>query len=109
MLYSLSSTIEMYPIIHTLFAWLGYGAMVKRSHVQDFLGLLEAVNAHEEILKMADNYFTVLSNRLPELWFDQNHELGGGVPFTAGVVGEERNNRHIVRVHRVISFHSKFL
>lgn len=96
MLYSRLSTIKIDPTVHTLFAWLGYGTMIKRSEVQSFIGLLEALNASQDILKMADNYFTVLSNRLPELWFDQNHELGGGTPFTIGAVGEERNNHHIV-------------
>jgi hypothetical protein len=96
-LYSTLSTIRAGSSIHTLFAWLGYGTMVERSQIQDFLNLLRTVNATDDALKMADNYFTVLSNRLPELWFDQNHELGGGTPFTVGAVGEERNKRHIVR------------
>ena len=96
MLYSRLSTIKIDPTVHTLFAWLGYGTMMKRSEVQNFMDSLKALNANQDILKMADNYFTVLSNRLPELWFDQNHELGGGIPFTVGAVGEERNNHHIV-------------
>jgi hypothetical protein len=80
--------------------------MVKRPAVQDFMELLREVDANEDVLKMADNYFTVLSNRLPELWFDQNHELGGGTPFTVGAAGEERNNRHIVRPIALISVRS---
>lgn len=97
MLYSRSSTIKAGPVVHTSFAWLGYGAMVERSDVRNFLDLLRTINATDDVFKMADNYFTILSNRLPELWFDQNHELGGGTPFTVGAVGEERNNKHIVR------------
>lgn len=97
MLFSQSSTIRIGSTIHTLFAWLGYGTMMERSQAQEFLHLLQATNATEDIFKMADNYFTVLSNRIPELWFDQNHELGGGTPFTVGKSGEERNNKHIVR------------
>ena len=45
---------------------------------------------------MADNYFTILSNNIPERWFDGGVELGGGQAFTVGQEGEERNNRHIV-------------
>ncbi|KAF5352743.1 hypothetical protein D9756_005918 [Leucocoprinus leucothites] len=96
MLYSRLSTIEVEPTIRTLFAWLGYGTMTRRSEVQEFMGLLETLNATEDVLRMSDNYFTVLSNRLPELWFDQNYELGGGTPFTVGTVGEERNNLYIM-------------
>ena len=96
MLYSRLSTIKIDPTVHTLFAWLGYGTIMRRSEVQNFMYLFKALNATEDILKMADNYFTVLSNRLPELWFDQSHELGGGTPFTVGAAGEERNNHHIV-------------
>lgn len=47
---------------------------------------------------MADNYYTILSNRIPEIWFDQSIELGGGQPFTVGSEGDERNNRHMVSV-----------
>ncbi|KXN88830.1 hypothetical protein AN958_06699 [Leucoagaricus sp. SymC.cos] len=96
MLFSQSSAIKVDSSIHTLFAWLGYGTMTSRSRAQEFIDLLVAVNATEDVFKMADNYFTILANGLPELWFDQNYELGGGTPFTVGVVGEERNNRHIV-------------
>jgi hypothetical protein len=97
MLYSTLSTIRTRSSVYALFAWLGYGTIVERSQVQEFLNLLRTVNATDDVLRMADNYFTILSNRIPELWFDQNHELGGGAPFTVGVVGEERNKRHIVR------------
>ena len=51
-------------------------------------------------MKMADNYYTILSNRVPEVWFDQGIELGGGEPFTVGVEGNERNAKHIVRFAR---------
>ena len=55
-------------------------------------------------MKMADNYFAILSNRVPEIWFDQGIELAGGQPFTVGVEGDERNNRHIVSaVHTIIA------
>lgn len=46
---------------------------------------------------MADNYFSILGNRVPEIWFDQGVELGGGQPFTSGTAGDERNKRHILR------------
>jgi hypothetical protein len=54
------------------------------------------LNASAEDLRMADNYFTLLSNTFPEIWFDQGIELGGGQPFTVGEEGNERNRKHIV-------------
>lgn len=86
----------MTPNIHTGFAWLGHGTLVKRYRVVQFLSLLRHLNLSETELKMADNYFTLLSNTLPEVWFDQGIELGGGQPFTVGSEGEDRNRRHIV-------------
>lgn len=83
--------------IHTSFAWLGHGAIIPRLQAVEFLHLLDTVNATEEERKMADNYFTILSNSIPEIWFDQGLELGGGQPFTVGIEGDDRNNRHIVR------------
>ena len=62
----------------------------------DFLALMRELNTTDEEMKMADNYYTILSNRIPEFWFDQGVELGGGQPFTVGSQGEERNNKHIV-------------
>jgi hypothetical protein len=47
-------------------------------------------------MKMADNFYALLSNRVQEIWFDQGVELSGGEPFTVGVEGEERNRRFIV-------------
>ena len=82
------------PAIHTGFAWLGHGAMLHRSEVTDFLALMRALHATEPEMKMADNYYTILGNRVPEAWFDQGIELGGGQPFTVGTEGDERNNRH---------------
>lgn len=67
-----------------------------RAEVVEFLELMKQLNVSEEEMKMADNYYTILSNRVPEVWFDQGIELGGGRPFTVGVEGDERNNRHIV-------------
>lgn len=57
-------------------------------------------------MKMADNYYTILSNRVPEVWFDQGVELGGGQPFTVGVEGDERNDRHVVSLIMIYKFHS---
>ena len=48
-------------------------------------------------MKMADNYYVVLKNRVPEVWMDQGLELGGGEAFTVGTEGDERNAVHIVR------------
>ncbi|KAF5368318.1 hypothetical protein D9758_002176 [Tetrapyrgos nigripes] len=88
--------------IHTGFAWLGHGAIIQRNHAVQFLSLLNLLNASVEELKMADNYFTLLSNTFPEIWFDQGIELGGGQPFTVGEEGNERNRRHIMRATHML-------
>ncbi|KAI0828984.1 hypothetical protein BC628DRAFT_1315872 [Trametes gibbosa] len=83
--------------IHTSSAWLGYGAMVRRYEAQRFLSLMRYLNAADDEMKMADNFFTILSNRVPEVWFDQGFELGGGEPFTVGSEGDERNRNYTIR------------
>ncbi|KAL0951640.1 hypothetical protein HGRIS_008320 [Hohenbuehelia grisea] len=83
--------------IHTSFAWLGHGALIPRVRAVDFLALMSHLNASEDEIKMADNYYTILANTIPETWFDQGVELGGGQPFTVGAEGDERNKRHILR------------
>ena len=84
--------------MHTSFAWLGYGSIIHRSLATAFLHLLDADHLHvtADELKMADNYFSILRNEVPEAWFDQGIELGGGQAFTVGSAGEERNRKHIV-------------
>lgn len=96
MLSSKLRTISINPGVHTTFAWLGYGTIIKHSTAIDFLNLIDELQLSEEEHKMADNYFTILSNDVPERWFDHGIPLGGGQPFTVGSEGEERNNRHIV-------------
>ena len=96
MLTSQLRTISVGQRIHTTFAWLGYGTIIRRSQAIEFLSLLNKLELSEEERKMADNYFTILSNTLPERWFDAGVELGGGQPFTVGREGEERNDRHMV-------------
>ncbi|KAL6307702.1 hypothetical protein BKA93DRAFT_767442 [Sparassis latifolia] len=81
--------------IHASFTWLGYGAIIHRSDAIDFISLLRRIRASDDEMKMADNFFTILSNRVPEIWFDREFELGGGQPFTIGPEGDERNNRYI--------------
>ena len=85
--------------IHTGFAWLGYGTMVSQTKVLDFVSLLRFLGLPQDELQMADNYFTILGNQVPGIWFDHGIELGGGVPFTAGQEGHERNQRHIVSTY----------
>ncbi|KAH7923245.1 hypothetical protein BV22DRAFT_1015771 [Leucogyrophana mollusca] len=82
---------------HTSFAWLGHGSVLRRSRATKFLSLLQYLNVSDEEMKMADNYFTILNNRIPETWFDQGIELTGGQPFTVGSEGNDRNKRHITR------------
>jgi len=83
--------------IHTSFAWLGYGAMITRSQAISFISLLRRIRVSGDEMKMADNFFTILSNQVPEIWFDHEFELGGGQPFSVGPEGEERNNRYILK------------
>ncbi|KAI0275142.1 hypothetical protein BC834DRAFT_851333 [Gloeopeniophorella convolvens] len=83
--------------LHTSFAWLGHGTMMTRSLASEFLSLLQLMDATDDELKMADNYFAILRNTPPEIWFDQGIELGGGQAFTVGLEGHERNKKHILR------------
>lgn len=89
--------IHVDPSIHTSFAWLGHGAIMRRSQAQGFLALMRYLNASNDEMNMADNYYALLANVYPEVWFDQGIELGGGNAFTQGAEGNERNNKHIVR------------
>lgn len=98
MLTSTLRTVIVEPNIRTTFAWLGYGTIIKKSQAVEFLALLDQLDISDEQHKMADNYFTILRNDLPERWFDAEIELNGGVPFTTGPEGEERNSQHIVRL-----------
>ncbi|KAF8808138.1 hypothetical protein BYT27DRAFT_6604113 [Phlegmacium glaucopus] len=102
MLTSQLRTISIGQRIHTTFAWLGYGTMITRLQAVEFLSLLDKLDVSGEERKMADNYFTILSNTIPERWFNAGMELGGGQPFTVGQEGEERNNRHIVRAAELL-------
>ncbi|KAH9951005.1 hypothetical protein B0H21DRAFT_720924 [Amylocystis lapponica] len=88
--------------IHTSFAWLGHGTIVHRNKAIDFISLLRRLRLSSEEMKMADNYFTILSNQIPEIWFDQDFELGGGHAFTLGVNGTERNAKHILQAARYL-------
>jgi hypothetical protein len=81
---------------HLLPAWLGHGALIPRAHAALFMDAMTELRASAEQFMMADNYFSILSNRLPELWFDHSIELGLGDPFTQGLAGEERNWKHFV-------------
>ncbi|TFK41825.1 hypothetical protein BDQ12DRAFT_645075 [Crucibulum laeve] len=102
MLSSQLRTVRVDDAILTSFAWLGHGAIIKRDRAIKFLLLLKRLNLTEDEFKMADNYFAILSNTLAETWFDQGIELGGGQPFTVGVEGDERNNRHIRRAGELL-------
>ncbi|PIL31468.1 hypothetical protein GSI_06170 [Ganoderma sinense ZZ0214-1] len=88
--------------IQTSFAWLGHGTMLHRSEAQSFLRLMRYLDAPPDDMKMADNFFTILSNRVPEVWHDQGFELGGGQPFTVGSEGDDRNKKYILRATRYL-------
>ncbi|KLO20065.1 hypothetical protein SCHPADRAFT_923906 [Schizopora paradoxa] len=81
--------------IYSSFAWLGHGTFLRRSTMEEFLALLQELQFSEAERQMADNYFTILANKVPEIWFDHGIELGGGQPFTVGAEGQTRNERHI--------------
>ncbi|KAL4069838.1 hypothetical protein V8B97DRAFT_640234 [Scleroderma yunnanense] len=81
--------------VHTGFAWLGHGTMLSKKRALDFVSLLRFLDMPQDEVQMADNYFTILGNQIPEIWFDHGIELGGGQPFTIGQEGHERNQRHI--------------
>ncbi|KAG1828448.1 hypothetical protein EV424DRAFT_541866 [Suillus variegatus] len=89
--------------VHTSSAWLGHGTILPRTGAADFLALLHHLNASEDEMKMADNYFTILNNRIPDVWFDQGIELGGGQPFTVGMEGDERNKIHVINASRYLA------
>ncbi|EJD03822.1 uncharacterized protein FOMMEDRAFT_83180 [Fomitiporia mediterranea MF3/22] len=91
--------------ITTAFAWLGHGTYLSRTSAREFLSLLQELNVTNDEMKMADNYFTILANRpkMGEIWFDHGIELGGGLPFTVGSEGDDRNNRHIARALEYLS------
>lgn len=91
------SSVTVDAKIHASFAWLGHGSIIRRSQAVEFLALMAHLEVSDDEMKMADNYFTILSNTFAEIWFDQGLELGGGQPFTVGSEGDIRNNRHIVR------------
>ncbi|EJD54410.1 hypothetical protein AURDEDRAFT_51202 [Auricularia subglabra TFB-10046 SS5] len=82
--------------IHTGFAWLGHGAMLRRSAAMAFLQLLGELNLSDLEMKMADNYYTILSNAYPDIWMDDGTPLDGIGAFTVGTVGDERNWDHMV-------------
>ncbi|KAJ4485752.1 hypothetical protein J3R30DRAFT_3441658 [Lentinula aciculospora] len=88
--------------IHTSFAWLGHGAIMRRAQARDFLALMQYLNVTENEMKMSDNYYALLANVYPEIWFDQGIELGGGQAFTQGAEGDERNNRHIAQAAKYL-------
>ncbi|KAL1722032.1 hypothetical protein EV715DRAFT_193735 [Schizophyllum commune] len=101
----LSSTLQTIvapPNIHTDFAWLGHGAIIRKSVCAEFLSLLNYLEVNDEQRKMADNYYTILSNAFTEKWFDQGYELGGGQPFTVGTEGDLRNQRHIASATQML-------
>ncbi|KAJ7507651.1 hypothetical protein B0H11DRAFT_1967922 [Mycena galericulata] len=77
------------------FSWLGYGALILRSHAESFLALLERLGASQEATNMADNYYSILRNSLPELWTSAPTPLFGGGAFTIGEEGIARNRKHI--------------
>ncbi|KAH7104942.1 hypothetical protein BKA62DRAFT_691182, partial [Auriculariales sp. MPI-PUGE-AT-0066] len=83
--------------IHTGFAWLGHGTIMRSSTAVDFIGLLAQLNLTPTEMLMADNYFTVLSNTYPQVLEDIGIPLDGTGAFTVGVAGDERNWFHINR------------
>ncbi|KAJ7179811.1 hypothetical protein C8R43DRAFT_970524 [Mycena crocata] len=81
------------------FSWLGYGSLILKSHAESFLSLLGRLGASDEETKMADNYYSILRNRIPELWTGAPIALFGGGDFTVGDEGVARNRKHIATAY----------
>jgi len=81
--------------LHTFPAWLGYGTLILSDRARTFLETFLSLEKDPRAIAMADNYYSILSNHYPELWFGQEFDLGLGQPFTAGSAGEERNWRYM--------------
>ncbi|KAG9122143.1 hypothetical protein FRC07_001604 [Ceratobasidium sp. 392] len=80
------------------FAWLGHGTLLTKTHARSFLNLLRTVsNNREDVMKMADNVFSIMLNRRAEIWIDpgKHFEAGQDRAFTVGAEGDERNWRYI--------------
>jgi len=84
----------------TSFACLGHGTFLLRSQAEDFMALLDQLALPKDERTIADNYFTLLSGRRPNIWLTHTIELGDSetLPFTFGREGDERNWKHIVCV-----------
>jgi hypothetical protein len=81
------------------FAWLGHGTLLTKLHAQSFINLLRTMSGNrDDVMKMADNFFSILLNRRAEIWVDpgQPFETGKEEAFTVGAEGDERNWRYIV-------------
>lgn len=65
--------------------------------------LMDQLGVSEDERQMADNYFTILGDVVPEVWVQDSIELGGGSPFTVGSEGELRNLKHKVRMKSFLS------
>ena len=84
--------------LHSFPAWLGYGTLILQERAVSFLNSFLSLERDPRSIRMADNFYSILSNREPELWFGQETDLGLGQPFTVGTAGEERNWFYMVTV-----------
>ena len=89
--------------LHTSPAWLGYGTLILSERARNFLHTFLDIEKDPNSVAMADNYYSILSNTQPELWFGQESDLGLGQPFSVGSAGDERN------WHYMVSFDHAFL
>jgi hypothetical protein len=81
------------------FAWLGHGTLLTKNHARSFLGLLRSVSSNrDDVMKMADNCFSILLNRRADIWIDpgKHFETGVEAAFTVGAEGDARNWYYIV-------------
>lgn len=90
--------------LHTSFAWLGYGTLVRTKLVKSFVDLLDdpGWKFGEGEKAMADNYFTILRNVRPEIWMDRGTPLGHAEAFTVGTEGDDRNWEYIVSLNGIL-------
>lgn len=93
----ISDNIDM----HTSYAWLGYGTLTSRATITAFANLMINPGGRspyflEDERRMADNYFAILSNHIPEIWIDKGHPLAPDNAFTVGAEGDDRNWKYFV-------------
>ena len=82
--------------LHTQFNWLGTGAMVSRTRVQQFIQVAGRMLKADELI-FADMYFSTWQNTIPYQLVVPLHELTREYGFSNGPDGIQRNKEYIWR------------